>query len=320
MVQRFFDDEGGGEIGAGLAAAVAQALVVDAAFGGVERDAHAAEFVHAGVELGFHRLGGFTVGGIVKQILRFVRIGLEIVELVDIPEAVVADEFVAVAAQGEDGGGLREVFLPVVNVEEGVAPRRRFAAGEGQEVQAVHVGGRLEAHGRHDGGADVEIGDDLVDHAAAGEEGRTLHEHGDADRRFVGDAFVDEAVLAEHEAVVAHVENEGVVVDAEGFEFGDDAADAVVHGEEGFAVAAVVIGDVEVAVVGEIDAVPGVALVAEPAGFAGVILRGVGGGGGQNEVLVGEFSLVTGCRGEVGVDGFVREIDEEWFLGGLLLA
>ncbi len=64
------------------------------------------------------------------------------------------------------------------------------------------------------GRGDVDVGDDLLDDRAAFEQIGALHEHRHADGGLVGDAFVDEAVLAEHEAVVAHVDDQRVVVDA----------------------------------------------------------------------------------------------------------
>ena len=60
----------------------------------------------------------------------------------------------------------------------------------------------------------------------------------------------------------AHVANERVLVDAHGSELIHDASDAVVDAAQGFGVALVVLLDVEFGVIGEVDAVPAVALVA----------------------------------------------------------
>ena len=48
-------------------------------------------------------------------------------------------------------------------------------------------------------------------------------------------------------------------------EFGQQAADAVIHAQQRLGVALVVLADVEVGVVGEVDAVPGIPLVLDPA-------------------------------------------------------
>jgi len=59
--------------------------------------------------------------------------------------------------------------------------------------------------GKH-GRRDVDVGDDLLDHARF-EKRRTSYEQGNAHRLFIGGTFVDQAMLAEHEAIVAHLDD-----------------------------------------------------------------------------------------------------------------
>ena len=96
------------------------------------------------------------------------------------------------------------------------------------------------------------------------------HQHRHAHRLLVGGALVDQAVLAEREAVVAHEDDERRVEQPALAQQRDDAADAVVDGEQRLGVAPVVLGDVERAVVREVHAVPAVALVPHPHRLAGV--------------------------------------------------
>ena len=146
-----------------------------------------------------------------------------------------------------------------------------------------------------------------------------MHEHGHADGSLVRDPLVDETVLPEHEAVVAHVDDEGLLVDAHRAELVHDPSQAVIDRHEGLVVALVVALDVEGAVIRKVDAVPAVALVSQPARLAPVVLEGVGLAIGTLERSVVETSFVAFGRGEVGMDGLVRQVQEERFLGRLLL-
>jgi len=224
--------EGGGAGGVG----VAEVGLVEGAVG-VEGDIEAAGGLEGGEEFFVHLEGDGFVGGGLDEVLHLEAVGLEVVEFVEVPEALVADVLIAIAAEGVDGGGLGEVAFPIVFVEEAVAPGDLPALGKGEEAAALDGRGGSEAGGIEAGGGDVDVGDDLVEFFAAAEELGALQEQGDAHRFLVGGAFVDEAVFAEGEAVVAHIDDEGGIELVFGLEPGHDAAEGVVDGAEGFGVA-----------------------------------------------------------------------------------
>ena len=178
---------------------------------------------------------------------------------------------------------------------------------QGKKAGAVAADGGGKAGRFEDGRHDVEVGDDLGNRLAGFEQCRAAGQERDAHGLFVGGAFVDQAVFAEGEAVVAHIEDEGGIEFAALLEYGEDATDAFVDRAEGFGVALVILGAVEGRVVGVIDAVPAVALGLDPHGPVGR----VGGEGRRgDELLVLEFALVAIGGDELGVNGFVRKIEE----------
>jgi hypothetical protein len=56
------------------------------------------------------------------QIVFFVGIFLQVVKLVQVPDAVVLDELVAVGAEGEDRRRVREIVFPVILVQDVFSP------------------------------------------------------------------------------------------------------------------------------------------------------------------------------------------------------
>ena len=128
---------------------------------------------------------------------------------------MVVDVFVAVGADGEEGGGGGEVPFPVVFVEEVVAPGFVVALAEeevleGAAVEGGGVGGFLDAGEFHEGGGEVDVEDHFLQGGAGFDVAGGVGEHGDADGVLEGVAFVVEAVFAEVEAVVAEVEDDSV--------------------------------------------------------------------------------------------------------------
>ena len=95
---------------------------------------------------------------------------------------------------------------------------------------------------------------------------------------FVGDAFIDQAVLAEHVAVVSHVDDQCLVVNPHLLQLLRDRANAVIDGTQCLAVALVEGLGGGTAVQRKIHAVPAVALVEQPTRPVGVIVRLQGAG------------------------------------------
>jgi len=60
--------------------------------------------------------------GIMDQVALLKGIRAEVIELVRVPDAMVDDELEAIATQGEDRWGVREIPFPVILVEEVLAP------------------------------------------------------------------------------------------------------------------------------------------------------------------------------------------------------
>ena len=85
-----------------------------------------------------HRPDPFLVLGHVDQVVPFLRIAFEIVELLHVPDARIVDELVAIAAQGERRRRLRERVLPAVLVDHLAFPGDRLAAQRRQHGSAVH--------------------------------------------------------------------------------------------------------------------------------------------------------------------------------------
>lgn len=84
--------------------------------------------------------------------------------------------------------------------------------------------------------------------------------------------LVDQSVFAENETVVAHADDKGFVMNPHVSELLENPPYALVHSEKCLAIAFVILFDIEIAVIGEIDAVPAVALVPEPPRFKQIIL------------------------------------------------
>ena len=148
------------------------------------------------------------------EVFLFHGISLDIKEFISVPESVVGDVFILIAAQREMGGGLRVVLFPVIHVEKIVAPGNLPASSQGKKTFSIHVGGFIQPHCLHDGGGNINIGNNLLDHRVALNQVRALHEHGHPAGCLVGHALIDQSMFAEHIAVVAHVDDQGLVVDA----------------------------------------------------------------------------------------------------------
>ena len=113
-------------------------------------------------------------------------------------------------------------------------------------------------------GRNVDVGNNLVHHRAALDHRGTLHEHRNSTGSFIRHAFVDQPMLTEHVAIVAHVDDQCLIVDAHLFQLLHHGANAVVDRPEGFAVALVERLDAVAGVQWKIHAVPTIPLVEQP--------------------------------------------------------
>jgi len=123
--------------------------------------------------------------------------------------------------------------------------------------------------------------------------------------------FVDKPVFAKNEAVVTHVHNEGLFGEIVAFEVLNNAADALIDTEQSFAITTVKSVEVHLAVVHVVHAVPTIALLFDPAGFAFVVFFSVSHALGIFEFDIIVFAMVSFGRFEHGVNGFMGEIEEE---------
>lgn len=151
------------------------------------------------------------------------------------------------------------------------------------------------------------------------------HDEGDADGGFVGGTFIDHAVFAVEEAVIAGEDEQSIVELAGLLEGVIDAADGVIDGEDGAPVGAGHvfegghaggggIGEVFAPIEeGAVDAVPGLEALVDPGGF----IVQVEGGGGVGDADVVERVFVLGFREIEAMGGFVADHEQEGF--GILL-
>ena len=138
-----------------------------------------------------------------------------------------------------------------------------------------------------------------------------IDDHRHPDRRLVGVALVDQAVFAEHEAVVAVEDDHGVLFQAVVSQILEKAAQAVVHRGQGAVDVAHLLTKIPVRMIGEVRPVPAVALVLHPDGFAAIVLRRVRHRRRQGDFQIAVLVSIARRRHGVGMDGLVRQIQEE---------
>ncbi len=150
----------------------------------------------------------------------------EVVELVlarglvlDVEEAVVAD-----SAVGRDAVG-----APAVLDQDVPAPLLAGVGGEVEQRAAVDQAPGRDPRGVEDRGGHVDVGDQPAVDATA-RYPRSPHQERDPDRLLVGEHLLGERpVLAVHEAVVGHVDDQGVLELAGAPKRVDDLGHALVH-------------------------------------------------------------------------------------------
>ena len=248
-----------------------------------------------------------------------VRIGLEVIEGIEIPDAVVVDVLVAVSSQGEERGRGRKVPLPVVLVEEMIPPAgRRLPAARGEEGQAagavvMGLGRCRDAQRREDRGSDVDVEQHRLDPPRRGQPARRPGHERHPDRGLKGIPLVVEAVLAEVEAVVAHVDHKCVVGEArlvkclkQPADVFVDAMDALgVAMKEGIEIRHWIL--VEGAGLHVVDAVNRVATLADPVRLGAVVPLGAGPGLRPVDWL----AVVAAAMPGRGLEGIVNGLERE---------
>ena len=275
-----------------------------------DRDVHPVGALQHVEQLAVELFDDRLVAGAEDQVPRLQRVGLQVIELIDVPKAVVADIFVLLPPHRVDRRRHGEVPLPVVFVEQGLAPRNDLALGQRQGVRPGQPLGRGEAGGGQQGRRHVDIGHHLVHDGSLGEQLWAARKHRDADRFLIGRALVDQPVFAEGKAVVAHVEDQRRVQQAAPFQMAHHAAGALVHRQQGLGVAAVVFGDIDRGMVRKINAVPAITHILDPHG-PGARFGGRSHGRGIGERGARIAALVARRRDVVGVHRLVRQEQHE---------
>lgn len=260
-----------------------------------------------------HRVHPRLLGRHLDQVVHLVGVGLQVVQLVFVPDPVVVDVLVAVPPDGVGGRGLREGVLPEVLVDKARTPVGGLAAAQ-QRQKRVPVrhgpAGQLQ-----DGRGDIDVQHVLLDGAARGDIARGPRQHRHPHRLLVGLPLVNKPVLAQHKAVVAHVDDQGVLGQPLLLQEVQHPGNALVDPHQGLAV----LGDdllqvlrvVIAVVVHMLDPVPAVALLAHPIGLAFVVGLDVLHRLGSRDVGPGVLPLVALGRGELGVHGLVGQVGEE---------
>ena len=131
---------------------------------------------------------------------------------------------------GADAEHRRSFVIIFVEIfrEEGLAPRGIFTSEERHPARALHRSRHGYAAEFEERRREVDVQDHFVHGLALGKEPGVADEQGDAERFFVERPFVAEAVLAEVVAVVAGVDDDGVVGEAEFVEGLEQAAEIFV--------------------------------------------------------------------------------------------
>ncbi|GEM_PF-1605810 len=293
---------------------------------GHEESARLTKFLE---ELGAEGVGFFAEGRDPDQVVAFVGVGLEVVEAIDVPVTMGVDVFPAVSTNGKSGGLGGKVPLPVVFVENVVAPWgwRLESLEEGEERAPVEFGGigrSLGSGSLEEGGSNINVLDHFLDHGAW-LDARPAGEKRDPDAFLEGIALVVEAVFAESEPVVSHVNHKRVLGEFALVEVGEKASDVFIEAVDGLAEVIVEFVEVRDRVVVEgaglhvINPVDTIAAFADPAGLGSVVLLGIGHGGGVGDFFALVTSGMAGGGGERVVDSLIAEVEEEGLIGGSLL-
>ena len=165
-----------------------------------------------------------------------------------------------------DGRRVGIVALPKIFVQHEIAPRDVVALGQLPKTAAIHVPGRREPGRLKQRRPNIDVGDDFLDHRTTIDHLRAVHQERHAHRRLVGGSLVDQALFAKLKSVVAHVHEQRGLQQILLLKQIKQAAEIFVDSQQCLAVTDVIGVQIEIRqVVGEVHAVPTVALVPQPA-------------------------------------------------------
>ena len=117
----------------------------------------------------------------------------------------------------------------VTVIHRGAPVGGRLAAQQRQEAAALHVGGRLLAGGVQQHRREVHVEDHLVVHRARLDAAGPADDERHPQRFLIHEALVEPVVVAEVEALVGGVDDDGVVGESLAVEEVEQPADVVVH-------------------------------------------------------------------------------------------
>ena len=96
-----------------------------------------------------------------------------VIQFIDVPNTLVADELVAISAQRMYGWSLREIAFPVVFIKQFLPPPYRFGLCQWQPACSGAVAGRFKTRGSQHCRHQIDVCDNLVYGNAAGKQLRT---------------------------------------------------------------------------------------------------------------------------------------------------
>ena len=136
------------------------------------------------------------------------RIVLQIVQLIRVPKAMVANVFVALPSNRMGRRRVWIVALPKILVQHKVPPRDVSPLGQLPKTASVHLlrrgqPSRLEQRRPH-----VNVRHNFFDHGTTLDHLRAMHQKRHAHRRLVSRPLVDQPLFAELKPVVAHVHHQ----------------------------------------------------------------------------------------------------------------
>ncbi len=186
-----------------------------------------------------HRINPGLMRRRVDQVIHLLGIRLQVVQLIFIPHPVVVDVLVPIATNGVRGRRMGECVLPEVLVDKRTAPVAGLTVCKnGQKGKAVD--GVIARHTAvcnvEESWGDIDIEDVFANGGAGVDKAGRPGNHGHAHGLLVGLPLVDQTVLAEHKAVIPHVNHQRVFIEVVFDEVVQYATDTFINAHKGFAV------------------------------------------------------------------------------------
>ena len=143
-----------------------------------------------------------------NQIVTFMRVRFQIVETVRIPDAVIKNELVTICTYGKSRRCGRKIPLPVILVQDMVAPLRIFTEKQWPKRHAIHVHGfrRFNATRVENGGRQIDILNHRLHHTGI-HLPRSPSKQGDSNRLFKSVTLVIKTMLTQRKPVIPHVKH-----------------------------------------------------------------------------------------------------------------